>query len=303
MKLTKTKSIINEEIEHVNKDVIDRTKIDDTIVTTEPVSFTSAVKEAQETRKRAKEVYDKLQSKADFFAKHQTGVKESVKHATKKYLTENFEGRFNVSKVGYSVFAKDRKELGKLIAEARSNNLSVKVGKSLKEDYRYRVSIDMNKPLKEDYNSIVVLLKNGNVKYYEFDDEEETEAGAVQTIVDNIGDDVKAIYRTVTNSGPVGELWKNDSLKENFRRYPNSMYVAIPLSDFRPWGQAKDTLQTIIDNDKFDAFENYLLDICVDNVIDETELNDWLAFDSGSLLDDLGITEEEDDFEEEEEEE
>ena len=54
------------------------------------------------------------------------------------------------------------------------------------------------------------------------------------------------------------------------------------------WSGAEDTLQEIIDADKFDALENYIDEI-YEGEIGLTELNDILRFDSEQLKKDIGM--------------
>ena len=72
----------------------------------------------------------------------------------------------------------------------------------------------------------------------------------------------------------------------------------IDIEEFEPWGQAVETKDTIIDNDKSEEFNNLITDLYPEG-IGSTQLNDLLAYDREWVYESLGI--EEDDEEEEEE--
>ena len=65
----------------------------------------------------------------------------------------------------------------------------------------------------------------------------------------------------------------------------------VSLVDFNAWSGAKDTKQTIIDNDKVDEFDNLIEELYPDG-LSETQLNDILWFESDWIFEMLGITEE-----------
>jgi hypothetical protein len=73
----------------------------------------------------------------------------------------------------------------------------------------------------------------------------------------------------------------------------------ISISDFNAWCGAKDTKQTIIDNDKEAEFDSLIEELYPDG-IDETKLNDILWFNYEWVFEQLGISEEEEEEEEEE---
>lgn len=75
------------------------------------------------------------------------------------------------------------------------------------------------------------------------------------------------------------------------------IYKEIDPSDHEAWSGAKETLQTIIDNDKEQAFNQLMEELHPDGM-SETELNDILWFESEWLYDQLGINEEEEEEEE-----
>jgi hypothetical protein len=62
----------------------------------------------------------------------------------------------------------------------------------------------------------------------------------------------------------------------------------LSISDFEAWSGAKDTKQTIIDNDKENEFDNLIEQLYPDGLTD-TELNDLLWHDSDWVLGQLGI--------------
>lgn len=69
------------------------------------------------------------------------------------------------------------------------------------------------------------------------------------------------------------------------------------FADFEPWSGACATYNRICDENKESEMENYLEEIFPDGCTD-TELNDLLRFDSESIYEALGISEEEDEIEE-----
>lgn len=67
------------------------------------------------------------------------------------------------------------------------------------------------------------------------------------------------------------------------------------------WSIANVTLQTIQENNKEDELMSYLQDIfCNDDIPSLTQINDFLWFESNTIYQDLGITENTEDEEEEE---
>ncbi len=66
----------------------------------------------------------------------------------------------------------------------------------------------------------------------------------------------------------------------------------LSITDFDAWSGAKDTKQTIIDNDKENEFDNLIEDLYPDGLTD-TQLNDILWHDSNWVFEMLGISEEE----------
>ena len=67
---------------------------------------------------------------------------------------------------------------------------------------------------------------------------------------------------------------------------------------FESWSGAKDTQEKIIKEGKSDLFESILDSLYPDGITD-TELNDLLWFDSESVYEWLGITDDEEETEEE----
>lgn len=65
------------------------------------------------------------------------------------------------------------------------------------------------------------------------------------------------------------------------------------LQNFEAWSGAKETKQTILDNDKEKEFENLIDELYPDGITD-TQLNDLLWFESEWIFESLGITEQED---------
>jgi hypothetical protein len=70
----------------------------------------------------------------------------------------------------------------------------------------------------------------------------------------------------------------------------------ISISDFNAWSGAKDTKQTIIDNDKEVEFDSLIEKLYPDG-IDETKLNYILWFNYEWVFEQLGISEEEEEEE------
>jgi hypothetical protein len=64
------------------------------------------------------------------------------------------------------------------------------------------------------------------------------------------------------------------------------------IKTFDAWSGAKDTQQTIIDNNKEDEFDSLIEELYPEG-LSETQLNDILWFDSEWVFENLGISEEE----------
>ena len=64
------------------------------------------------------------------------------------------------------------------------------------------------------------------------------------------------------------------------------------LADFDAWSGAKDTKETILNNNKGDEFDALIEELCPDGLT-ETQLNDILWFETDWLYESLGISEEE----------
>jgi hypothetical protein len=77
-------------------------------------------------------------------------------------------------------------------------------------------------------------------------------------------------------------------------------YNETNLANFNAWSGAKDTKQTILDNNKGDEFDNLIEELYPDG-LSETQLNDILWFESDWIFENLGISEEEEETETEEE--
>ena len=60
------------------------------------------------------------------------------------------------------------------------------------------------------------------------------------------------------------------------------------ISNFEAWSGAKDTQQTIIDNNKENDFDNLIEELYPEGITD-TQLNDLLWHDSDWCLEQLGI--------------
>ena len=81
------------------------------------------------------------------------------------------------------------------------------------------------------------------------------------------------------------------------------IFSEVSISNFQSWSGAKDTQNTIIENDKENEFDALIEDLYPDG-LEETQLNDILWFEPEWCFEMLGISEEEpDEIEEEEEEE
>ena len=61
------------------------------------------------------------------------------------------------------------------------------------------------------------------------------------------------------------------------------------MNDFKAWSGAKDTLQTIREHDKIDDLECFLEDLFHDRTPTETEINDFLWFESEYIYTNLNI--------------
>ena len=62
----------------------------------------------------------------------------------------------------------------------------------------------------------------------------------------------------------------------------------LSIADFEAWSGAKDTVQTIIDNNKENDFDSLIDELYPDGLTD-TQLNDLLWHDSDWCLEQLGI--------------
>ena len=62
----------------------------------------------------------------------------------------------------------------------------------------------------------------------------------------------------------------------------------LSIADFEAWSGAKDTVQTIIDNNKENDFDSLIEELYPDGLTD-TQLNDLLWHDSDWCLEQLGI--------------
>lgn len=74
------------------------------------------------------------------------------------------------------------------------------------------------------------------------------------------------------------------------------------IEDFEAWSSAVDTKDKIIEAGMSEEFDSYIESSYPDG-INETDLNDLLWFESDSILQELGISEDEEDEDEEETEE
>ena len=72
------------------------------------------------------------------------------------------------------------------------------------------------------------------------------------------------------------------------------------ITEFEAWSGAKDTQNTILENNKEDEFDA-LIEETYPEGIDETQLNDLLWFESEWIFECLGITEDEDEDDTEDE--
>lgn len=73
----------------------------------------------------------------------------------------------------------------------------------------------------------------------------------------------------------------------------------LSLANFDAWSGAKDTKQTILDNDKENEFEAMIDELYPDGLTD-TQLNDLLWFEDEWIYETLGINQEEDEEEDDE---
>jgi len=71
------------------------------------------------------------------------------------------------------------------------------------------------------------------------------------------------------------------------------------LASFKAWGQARDILEEIENANLMDEAEAYIEEVFGDE-IDETELNDYLAYEWEDLYSAIGMPEDDEDEDEEE---
>lgn len=76
----------------------------------------------------------------------------------------------------------------------------------------------------------------------------------------------------------------------------------LSLANFDAWSGAKDTKQTILDNDKENEFEAMIDELYPDGLTD-TQLNDLLWFEDEWIYETLGINQDDEDEDEEEDDE
>lgn len=69
--------------------------------------------------------------------------------------------------------------------------------------------------------------------------------------------------------------------------------VEKPIEDFDAWGSAEDVLKRVIEEGKEDELEELCSEVFSGKVPTETELNDWLRFDSDWIYEHLGISDDE----------
>lgn len=74
------------------------------------------------------------------------------------------------------------------------------------------------------------------------------------------------------------------------------VFKEMGITEFEAWSGAKDTKQTIIDNNKEAEFDN-LIEELYPNGIDETELNDLLWFEPEWIFESLEISNEDEEDE------
>ena len=78
----------------------------------------------------------------------------------------------------------------------------------------------------------------------------------------------------------------------------------IELEKFEAWSEARETLNRLIKLDKCQEIEQHLEDLYCDSIPTETDINNFLWFETDFIIEYLGLTESEFyGFEEEEEEE
>ena len=67
-----------------------------------------------------------------------------------------------------------------------------------------------------------------------------------------------------------------------------AFFVKTSINNYQPWSGAKDTWETVKDNNKVEALESLLEDLYPDG-LEEGELNDLLWFESDWIFESLGI--------------
>lgn len=66
--------------------------------------------------------------------------------------------------------------------------------------------------------------------------------------------------------------------------------VRFNASDFPAWGQAREILDRILEEDKGEELENYLENIFLEEMPSDVAINDLLAYEWETIYKDLGIS-------------
>lgn len=77
--------------------------------------------------------------------------------------------------------------------------------------------------------------------------------------------------------------------------------VEFNVNTFPAWGQAREILDRIVEEDKGEEFERYLEDIFLEEMPSDVAINDLLAYEWEDIYKYLGITDEDEDEDEEDE--
>lgn len=75
--------------------------------------------------------------------------------------------------------------------------------------------------------------------------------------------------------------------------------VDFDANGFPAWGQTREILDRILEENKGEEFERYLEDIFCGEMPRDVDINDFLAYEWETIYKDLGIRDEDEDEEEE----
>ena len=110
------------------------------------------------------------------------------------------------------------------------------------------------------------------------------------TTIDELNDALKQCGIKPVGVANEGKKCKSKECKE--KKLDEDAMVISSLSEFKPWSGAVKVWDMIVDNDRFDEFDEYIESNYPDG-IDISDLNDMLWFDGMKILDILGLLPEE----------